>query len=278
MQHFVVVDTLLLLSFVSSSRNIATKADTAIFSGQSLIIVMWLRSLCFLLVAGGVSAQGFLRDGFNSGMEGDFNREMNVEGKEVVAGMTKEMVLMEKSDWELQPINFNCIKDGPLRRHLQSFMSEPITLKLSNRKGKHGMRAIGQLGSGEKLRAYWRQSGEGNRLKGSDLLEVSYEDACRSRLSTIEFEVQLPPVGKSKKLPSVVYSVPVEQGSMNGKAMIPRGACVVKVFPVGHGQGATPVLDVGKSFVNIPMRAGLVDPGWAKGRSIFRKGRSTGAM
>jgi hypothetical protein len=237
--------------------------------------------VCLLMLFGGASAQRFLREGFSSQMEGDFKSEMKLDENELASGMSREMFLMQEVNWELQPADFKTIKDGKLRRHLETYMSEPIKLKLSRRKGKHGLRAMGQLGSGKKLRAYWRQSGQNTQLKASDFLDVSYDEAVKSRLSMLEFELQLPPVDKkSKILPSVIYSVAFEPGTMNAKAIVPRGAGIVKVLPVGRdANGDTPTtFIVGKGHVSLPMRAGIVDAGWARGRAIFRKGRPTGVV
>jgi hypothetical protein len=242
--------------------------------------MMWIRTVCLLMLFGGASAQRFLREGFSSQMEGDFKSEMKLDESELASGMSREMFLMQEINWELQPADFKAIKDGKLRRHLQTYMNEPIKLKLSRRKGKYGLRAMGQLSSGKKLRAYWRQAAQNTQLKASDFLDVSYDEAVKSRLSMLEFEVQLPPVDKkSKKLPSVIYSVPFEPGTMNAKAIVPRGAGTVKVLPVGReADGVTPTLNVGKGHVSLPMRAGIVDSGWARGRAIFRKGRPTGVV
>lgn len=241
---------------------------------------MLVRFFCMFLLVNQVSAQRFLREGFSNQMESDFKGEMKLEENESASGMTREMFLMKDLDWELQPVDFKNVKDMQMRRHLESFFSEPVTMKLSARKGKYGLRAVGQLHSGKRLRAFWRQVGANPRVKTSDLLSTSYEEALRTRLSVVEFEVQLPPTNrKSKVLPSVVFSVPVEPGTMNAKAIIPRGSGTIRVLPRGRGMDETnPSQQVGKGFVSLPMRAGLVDPGWAKGRSIFRRGRSTGAI
>jgi hypothetical protein len=241
---------------------------------------MLLRLLfCFLLVLQAKS-QRFLREGFSNQMESDFKGEMKLEENESASGMTREMFLMKEIDWELQPVDFKNVRNAKMRRHLESFFNQPVKLKLSTRKGKYGLRAVAQLQSGKRLRAFWRQVGGAPRLKTSDFLAVSYEDAIRARLSVVEFEVQLPPPDKkSKTLPSVVFTVSVEPGTMNAKAIIPRGAGTVRVLPDGHSVGETaPTLQAGKVYVSLPMRAGLVDPSWAKGRAVFRKGRPTGTV
>lgn len=240
---------------------------------------MLFRLLCFLFLVQ-VKAQRFLREGFSNQMESDFKGEMKLDENESASGMTREMFLMKEIEWEVQPVDFKKIKNAKMRRHLESFFNEPVKLKLSARKGKYGLRAVGQLQSGKRLRAFWRQKGGAPRLKTSDFLSVDYDDAVRTRLSVVEFEVQLPPADrKSKTLPSVIFTVAVEPGTMNAKAIIPRGTGTVRVLPDGHGMGEkASTLEAGKAYVSLPMRAGLVDPSWARGRSVFRKGRFTGTV
>jgi len=227
----------------------------------------------------GVSAQGFLREGFSSQMGSDVRNEYKLEDNEATGGMSREMSLMKEQDWELHPADFSGIKDAQLRRHIESFFKQPVLMKLSPRKGKYGLRAMGVGPAGKKLRGFWRQTG-GTALKAGDFLTASYDDAVRTRLSTLEFEVQLPPVNKKNKgLPSVVYSVAVEPGAMNAKAIVPRGAGRVRILPNGHGSNdKDESLELGKAHISIPMRAGIVDPGWAKGRAVFRKGRPAGIV
>jgi hypothetical protein len=241
---------------------------------------MMFRVLCLLIIGlFNVSAQGFLREGFSSQMGGDARNEIKLDDNESANGMSREMYLMKEIDWELHPADFSQIKDAGLRKHVESFFRQPMVMKLSPRKGKRGLRAMGQSHGGKRLRGFWRQTG-GIALKSGDFLSASYDDAVRTRLSMLEFEVQLPPVNKkSKNLPSVIYSVAVEPGSMNAKSIVPRGAGVVRVLPNGNGpQSKEESIHVGKAHVSLPMKAGIVDPGWAKGRAVFRKGRSTGML
>eukprot|EP00525_Craspedostauros_australis_P005717 CAMPEP_0198128204 /NCGR_PEP_ID=MMETSP1442-20131203/48802_1 /TAXON_ID= /ORGANISM="Craspedostauros australis, Strain CCMP3328" /LENGTH=115 /DNA_ID=CAMNT_0043788315 /DNA_START=36 /DNA_END=383 /DNA_ORIENTATION=- len=115
---------------------------------------------------------------------------------------------------------------------------------------------------------------------------MSYDEAVRTRLPALEFEVQLPPIAGAarkgkKKLPSVICSVIVEQGAINKKAMIPRGSGKVSVLPTGRSASEAvdmQTIQAGRTHVTIPMKAGLVDPSWARGRSIFRRGRPTGSV
>lgn len=220
---------------------------------------------------------GGLREGFSSKVGNDARNKMKDEAG-ALNGMTREMFLMKDKEWELQPVDFSSIKNLKLRRHCQKFLNRPVQMKLSARKGKYGLRAQGQLQSGKRLRGFWRQSIPNTKAK--DFLKLSYDEAVRQRLTSVEFEVQLPPADKkSKRLPTVIYSIVVEPGSMNPKAMVPRGAGTVRILPEGHGDGEeVNTLTVGKAFVTMPMRCGIVDPGWAKGRLVFRKGRSTGLV
>lgn len=221
----------------------------------------------------------------SSQMDSDFKAENKLDDDETLSGMTREMFLMQDMNWELQPpvMDENCVDiDDATKRHIQRYCGSPIKLQLLKRKGKFGLRAVGKMESGKKLRAFWRQGGAGAgtpKLKASDFLEASYDDAVRSRLFQIDFEVQLPKMKNSKAAlaPSVVYSVAVEPGSMNPKSMVPRGAGRIRVYPAGHEAGSTAVV-AGKCNVGVSMRAGLVDPGWAKGKAIFRKGRPAGII
>lgn len=237
---------------------------------KSLVLVV-----CVLIQADGI--YGGLREGFSSKVGSDARNKIKDEAG-AANGMTREMFLMKDKTWELQPVDFSCINDLKLRRHCQKFLSHPIQMKLSNRKGKFGLRAQGQLKSGKRLRGFWRQSTLA--AKGEDFLKLTYDEAVKQRLTTIEFEVQLPPTDKkSRKLPTVIYSIVVEGGAMNPKAIVPRGAGNVRVLPGGHSdEEEVDTINAGKAHVSLPMKSGIVDPGWAKGRLIFRKGRPTGTV
>lgn len=233
--------------------------------------------LAVVLLALTQGIYGGLREGFSSKVGSDARNKMKDEAG-AANGMTREMFLMKEKTWELQPVDLTCIDNLKLRRHCQKFLSDPVQMKLSNRKGKFGLRAQGQLKSGKRLRGFWRQSTPSQ--KGEDFLKLSYDEAVKQRLTTIEFELQLPPTDKkSRKLPSVVYSIVVEGGAMNPKAIVPRGAGSVRVLPEGHGdEEEVHSLNAGKAHVSLPMKSGIVDPGWAKGRLIFRKGRPAGTV
>ncbi len=228
-----------------------------------------------------VVGANFLREGFSSKVGNDARNRMKLDDAGASSGMSREMFLMKDKRWELHPVDFSSVRNLRLRRHCQKYLNKPITMKLSSRRGKYGLRAVGELPSGKRLRGFWRQGvGSGGAQKGSDFLKICYDDAIKQRLTTVEFELQLPPIDKkSRVLPTVVYSVAVEPGAMNQKAVVPRGGGSVRILPEGHGDGEeVPTVDVGSAHVSIPMRAGLVDPGWAKGRILFRRGRTTGLV
>lgn len=235
-----------------------------------LAVLVWLA-----LVPSLTLAQRFLREGFSNQMESDFRAEAALGEDDVLSGMTREMFLMQDLEWEIEPPSGGGLvglKDRGLKRHVEKYIQHPIHLKLTKRQGKYGLRAIGTTEGGKKLRAFWRQGNVGNRLKASDLLEASYDDAVKSRLFTVEFELQLPQY--KRKQPAVVYQVAVEGGGMNPKAMVPRGGGTIKVYPARE-KGAVPII-AGAGPVGLRMKAGLVDPSWSRGRTILRTGKSTG--
>jgi hypothetical protein len=253
--------------------------------------------LLFALISHGLSsvrAQRFMRQGF-SGQE-DFGSEMKLEDSEGAVDMTREMFLMQDLQWYLQPLDdYSHIQDRALRRHIMHHLqNKPVALKLLKKRGKLGLRAVGRTESGRKLRAFWRPAPEPPR--GSiNFLEATYDEACRARLFTVEFEVQLPALKRSKaisngggdpalSLPSLVYQLSVEPGSVNVKALVPRSSARVLVYPSGRkgsspGAGRMPSIPVGTAHVTVaPIKSGLIDTSWAKGRPIFRKGRNSGLM
>jgi len=231
-----------------------------------------------------VNAQRFLRDGFSNTMDSEFKAEMGMDDTDVtLPGMTREMIGMPAVEWELSPPSCLTVPGNPaLSHHLQQYLGKPLILKLNKRRGgKLGLRAVGVTPSGKKLRAFWRpaQTLAVDQKRSTDFLEMTYDQAVRSRLSTVELEVQLPRLAssssKEKTVPSVVYQVSIESGSMNPKAVMTRGDGVVQVYPA-RDKDATTCIDVGTGKVGMRLKPGLVDPSWARGRNIIRKGRSTG--
>lgn len=213
-------------------------------------------------------------------METEFRSEAALEDNQALSGMTREMFLMQDLEWELEPPSSGVlnIPDVGLQRHVEKYISDPIHLKLLKRPGKHGLRAVGTTDSGRKFRAFWRQGQVGNRLKASELLQAPYEEAVKSRLFLVEFEVVLPSYKKKRQQPSIVYQVAVEGGGMNPKAMVPRGGSTIKVYPsrsTSSSEDNRPIL-AGKAPVGLRMKPGIVDPSWSRGRNILRVGKSTG--
>ena len=146
-----------------------------------------------------VTAQRFLRDTGATGAQ--VRSEMALEDGQGLSGMSREMFLMKDKQWELLPSELKGV-DTSVRRHILKYMKDPVELSLQKKKGKYGMRAIGKTQSGQKLRAYWRQSPPAviEKVTSSQLLEAPYDAAVRSRLAMVEFEVQLPPMKGKKKL------------------------------------------------------------------------------
>jgi hypothetical protein len=235
---------------------------------QRLLLFTFL----FLSLMSEAAAQRFLREGFSNKMEADFRSEAALEDNQALSGMTREMFLMQNLEWEVEPPTVFELEDRGLQRHIQKYIQHPIHLKLGKRQGNYGLRAVGTADDGKRFRGFWRQGTVSNRLKASDFLQSSYDEAVKSRLFLIEFELQLPKY--KKKQPSVVYQVAVEGGGMNPKAMTPRGGGVVKVYPA-RDKGSS-VIEAGRAPVGLRMKAGLIDPSWSRGRTILRTGKSPG--
>lgn len=290
-------------------------------SATRMICLLWLLNNTILFSC---NAQRFLRQGFSNNE--DFSSEMKLDdttdgsNANNAFDMTREMFIIQDLLWQIQsPIpstsNDNnqlkkYVPNPVIRQHIQKYIQQaPIDIRLLKKRGKYGLRAVGRMGNGKKVRAFWRQSvlppsvspppttTATTASRGIDFLKASYDDACRSRLFTVEFELQLPPIkdqllDKKKRnsssnnnnniLPSIIYQVSLEPGSMNPKAMVPRSAGRVYVLPYGRTTGTSSAnnkFEIGKAYVSAaPMKPGIVDPGWAKGRAIFRKGRNSGLM
>lgn len=166
------------------------------------------------------------------------------------------------------------------------------------------------------LRAVWTLSNvdaegatAGGPGAGRDSLTDSYED-CLLRLHKkfVELEVLLPR-GKGRRAgtprpglapPSLVYRVPIQPGHVNPMGMVAQGRATVTLYPRGRtlaaaGAGgragrrgsrgaAAPreatdtAIRLGMVDFHLPRGPGLVDPGWAKGRKVFWKGRKLGVV
>lgn len=236
-----------------------------------------VRTTFLLLVTINFVAGNFLREGFNSKVGADARAKMKLDDPGLANGLSRAMFLMKDKQWEIQPADFSLVKDRKLRRHCKKYLNKPIKMKLTGVQGNYGRKAQGVLPDGKRLRALWREALPADDTT-IDVLKDRYDEAVRQRMTTIEFEIQLPPTDKkSKTLPIVIYSVAVEAGSMNPKIMVPRGSGYVRILPKGRAD-KTLSMELGKAFVTIPMKSGIVDPGWARGRTIFRKGRPVGLV
>lgn len=135
---------------------------------------------------------------------------------------------------------------------------------------------------------------------GRDTLADSYEDCLKRRYGKyVELEVLLP---RTKRLmqamrpglapPSLVYRVPIQTGNVNPLGMVAKSRATVTLYPRGRtlasanaSGGAAPsgstrdlAIPLGMVNFHLPLGAGLVDPGWAKGRKVFWKGRPVGVV
>ena len=255
-----------------------TNIRTMVSSHRLLLLVACFGHNCAFR---GVSAQRFLRQSNNE----DFAAEARLDDSEKVAGLSRELTLAGNVEWELPTVSFDRLPNtnGQLRKHVHKYLGRnPVRLKLLKERNKNGsLRAVGLLPNGKKLRVLWREGPIGPR---SDLLTVSYEEALRSRLPPLELEVVLPPLPgrrRERVLPSVTYRFPMGSGAINPKTVIPRTAAQVHVWPEGRRLGEENVacVEVGECHVSAtPLRVGMIDPSWAKGRLVFRRGRKSGLV
>jgi len=192
--------------------------------------------------------------------------------------LTKTLKINALSGKTLQfdGIDGSRIKDATLRRHMKNFLSKPITMKFTTSSSKTPtyFKAIVKTSKGERLRGYWRQNKESGTFDRSKLLEMSYEEALKRKGGTpVECEVQLPPIKGHK--PFVVYSIVLGRGSSSATACAIKSIGSVALLPKGREGKNYPL---GKSLITFPLKGGIVDSGWAKGRTIFRSGRTMGKL
>jgi hypothetical protein len=242
-----------------------------------LVLLFYIIPLVFAARGG-----GFLRDGFNNRMEREFGSEASQQVDEL-GGMSPEMLVLKNQEWELGGVRqqLNVITDKDLRKHVQQFIAKPALIKgtgVAVRTASNvGYKAVAKTAQNKKLRAVWKQGTVTNRVTSRDLLSVSYDDAIRRRTGAthVQWELILPPVPGSRTLPSVVYTVPIQLGSVNPEAVVVSSEGSVVLYPNGSKDKANKI-ELGTVSVTMAMKAGLVDPSWARGRTIFRKGRSVG--
>jgi len=176
--------------------------------------------------------------------------------------------------------------------------------------------AAGRWSSAVPVRAVWtlRHLDETNRSTkagstvGRDPLQDSYEDCLfRRNGKLVEIEVLLPRGKRGKGAPrpglappSLVYQVPIIGGVVNPLGMVAQGRATVALYPRGRSLSATAAgggrggpraarkaqpdappdeaIPLGMVDFHLPIGSGLVDPGWAKGKRVFWKGRSVGVI
>jgi hypothetical protein len=240
----------------------------------------------------------------------NFEREAKAPAGSVFdAAMTADMNAASGNAFQIDPLTrLDKITNTPLKNHIRTYLSKPVAFKLTkdmaqnNKKTKkttmssslqttssssslsssttpnaNTYRALVKTPDGIKLRGFWRRASSSESTTTSrDWLELSYDDALRKRQSVgsnVEFEIQLPPFkGYS---PSIVYSILLGMGSSNREASIVKSMALVKIHPKGiDAKGFV----VGKTTIGHPMKAGIIDPSWCKGKIIFRTGRSVGQV
>ena len=176
---------------------------------------------------------------------------------------------------------------------------------VSSRSPKAGRARVG-LGlplvspTARRIRATWTTTGP-RVLSPADqdgaCLALDYDSACLTAHSRLEVEVTLPKVRRTGKNPVVVYNFPISQGNMEGaNNYITASAGSVRIFPTGRtnrrqqekdGFQAGKIqseteeeggVEVGRASAHVSAGQGLVDPGWAKGRAVWRQGRRVGNL
>lgn len=214
-----------------------------------------------------------------TGLQGEFEFDFDEAGKKKPSdpSMTQEMWKLDDKTWQLDAIDLSKIRDPKLRKHVKKFM--PVNISLRSKPGKLNAtyKAFANTKDGKKLRAIWKRADQKLSPRGDEILRVSYDEILRGRDTStgVDFEIQLPPLKGKRKLPALVYTIVVANGSLNPQAVTIRSKGNVKVLPNGLGEEG---YSIGKTWVGYPMRAGIVDPLWARGKTIFRRGRSVGSV
>mmetsp|Transcript_3708 Transcript_3708/g.5449 ORF Transcript_3708/g.5449 Transcript_3708/m.5449 type:complete len:246 (+) Transcript_3708:71-808(+) len=220
---------------------------------------------------------GFLRDGFSSSI-GERRDDSGL-----AMGMTQELHSVQKYDWQIDSFDLSSIEDTKLRTHISKILKDkPVLFRPQSQSVKAGgFRAVALTGEGKKLRGLWSGGtiGDDPTVSGDAYTEVDYDTAvrCRGEAHLASFSLLLPPAEGRKERATLEYTVPMGMGNLNPEAVIVRGPAQVKLYPDGNritGKG----IKVGTAKIGFPMRPGLVDPAWAKGRQFFRRGRSVGQV
>ena len=156
----------------------------------------------------------------------------------------------------------------------------------------------------KRVRAAWSTSGPRmlsvNEQNSQTFLKMDYDAASQTAHSRMEVEITLPRGRKTGKNPTVLYTFPVSEGNLgDGSTYISASSGTVTVFPNGRVKKASDSMnfsggmvarsmegetedeggvDIGKSAAHAAGGQGLVDPSWARGRAVWRRGRRVGVM
>lgn len=236
-----------------------------------------------LIVISTVVLPCFVSGQFLAGSEArNFEREAKAPSGSVFdAAMTADMNAASGNIFQIDSFQTDKITNAALKSHIAKFLNRPVSFKLTKdlatkkqQRGGNTYRALVKTARGTKLRGFWKRGPDQETLKSRDMMELSYDDALRRRGSAgsqVDFEIQLPPL--KGYLPSIVYSVVLGTGASNREASIAKSMAIIKIHPKGMDAKG---FSLGKTTICHPMRAGIVDPAWCKGKTIFRQGRSVG--
>jgi len=172
------------------------------------------------------------------------------------------------------------VRDPKLLEHLEKYIGDkPITVKLTS-VGK----LSGSTAGGLKVKGSWKGVGQIQKEEmitkdqEPELLQMSYDAAVRRCLDekthVVDIILELPPV-QGLKNPSIIYSTVVSRSMAAEQAGLIKSSSVVKLHPRGETEKG---YNLGLTSISLPMRAGLIDGGWAKGKTIFRTGQSMGTV
>ena len=218
------------------------------------------------------------------GSEGAFKHEAKAPSGSVFdAAMTSDMNAASGNVFQIDLVGgTDKITNAPLKNHILKYLQKPVSFKLTQdqatKRGGNTYRALVKTSGGTKLRGFWRRGPDMETLKSRDMMEVSYDEALRRRGnagSQVDFEVLLPPV--KGFCPSVVYSVVLGTGASSREASVAKCIALVKIYPKGMDNNAKG-FSLGKATICHPMKAGIIDGAWAKGKNILRQGRSVGQV
>jgi len=147
------------------------------------------------------------------------------------------------------------------------------------------------------LRAVWSSTSPAAVQESSqDLVTKSYEECSMGFRNLLELEVILPKTRHVSASPIILYTFPMEAGSMNKASRLAMTRGQVQVFPRGRTHPSSTssftsdpeqvsddlihnkVFHVGLASLHIHSPPSLIDWTWAKGKILFWRGRSVGQV